>query len=217
MNTNFRCALAGLVLAITVFAACGVEPPPAPTASTPVPISPTATYSHFPMFTLTPFPPTVTPSIRPIPPLPGNVQREATQPIPGWLASVSPSADSTIRLADVERICVRPIKTYFGDCPTYPPLPVGGCSSPLLSLFAQGERAHNHLFVKVNGVVPSELTWQDIIVPNSTNPGTAWPGMLMHEEFCWKADITTGLYEVVLHYPTEAGNDLLRWYFVVSE
>lgn len=217
VSAKFGHMFASFVLATIFFAACSAEPAPGPVPNTPTSISPTATYPYVPMFSLTPFPPTVTPSIRPIPPLPGNVQRETTQPIPSWLASVSPALDSVVRLVDFERICIRPAQTYFGDCPSYPSPSIEGCSSPLLSLFAREERVHDYLFVEVNGVIPSELTWQGIIVPNSTHPGTAWPGIFMQREFCWEADITTGLYEVVLHYPTEAGGGLFRWYFVVSK
>jgi hypothetical protein len=215
-KAKFGRMCAGLLLTTILFAACSAEATPVPVTQTPVSISATATYPYFPMFTLTPVPPTVTPSISPIPPLPGNIQRDRPQPIPSWLASVSPPADSVVPLIDFERICIRPTQTHFSDCPP-PSLPsIEGCSSPLLSLFGRGERVHNYLFVAVNGIIPSELTWQDIIVPNSTHPGTAWPGLMMQREFCWEAETTTGLYEVVLHYPAETGGALHKWYFVVS-
>jgi hypothetical protein len=79
-----------------------------------------------------------------------------------------------------------------------------------------GERARDHLILRVNGVIPSELTWQDIIIPNSTNPGTAWAGTRAYLKFCWRAELASGFYEVTLFYPTATGSDSLSWHFVTD-
>lgn len=215
MNAKCAYVVVGYLLTSLFFTACIPEPARVPFTDTAV-FSPTPTFPYIPMFSLTQIPPTITPRVRPLPPLPDQAPRETTQPIPRWLASVSPSANSLVRLIDTKQICIRPAQTHFVDCPAYLSVPGARCSSPLLSLFAQEQRVHNHLFIEVNGIVPSELTWQNVIVPNSTHPGTAWPGIIMQRELCWIADVTTGLYQVTLHYPTETGNGLFKWYFVVG-
>jgi hypothetical protein len=173
-------------------------------------------YPFFPMFELTPFAPTATPSVRPIPPLSEDVPERSAQPIPDWLAAVSPSADSTVPLARFEGICIVPVNRAFIACPSYTQNS-GDCYSPLLPLFYKGERVRDYLYLEVNGVIPSELTWQDIIIPDTTHPGTAVPGLRTYSEFCWVADIAAGLYEVVLHYPSETGQASYTWYFATAD
>jgi hypothetical protein len=182
---------------------------PTPTAT----LSPGPLYLQYPfhpMFELTTFPPTVTPAARPIPPLPAYAQQKTTQPAPGWLAAVSPSAGSVVPLVDAERTCVTTAERHFFNCSH---AQQSNCAFPLLPLFYRGERVRDHLYLEVNGIVPSELTWQDIIVPNSTHPGTAWVGIRTYGKFCWPVDLTAGLYEAVLHYPTETGEASYIWYF----
>jgi hypothetical protein len=158
------------------------------------------------MFTLTPFAPTATASLKPIPPLSPETQVEQAKPLPSWIEAVSPAPGSQASIGAFEGICVAPAGH---DLTEYAPA--------LASLFRAGERARDHLYVKVNGIVPSELTWKEIIVPNSTNPGTAWLGIRTYYRFCWVADIVPGLYQVMLFYPTETRSDSLTWHFVLAD
>ena len=109
-----------------------------------------------------------------------------------------------MRQTDFEQICVWPAGGALED--HYP---------DLKSLFYDGERVRDHLYLTVNGILPSELTWQDIIVPNSTNPGTAWIGTRNHQRYCWTAEIETGLYEVALTYPWDGKSETFSWRFTI--
>jgi hypothetical protein len=156
------------------------------------------------MFTLTPFAPTATPGARPIPPLPSERSVPTPAPLPYWLAALSPPANGTVSLDAFEGICLQ-LDSYVLD--NYP---------ALLDLFRAKERVRDHLYLRVNGIIPSELTWQHIIIPNSTNPGTAWIGVRAHTRFCWPVDLTTGRYEAQLTYPAESGSETYVWHFVVK-
>jgi hypothetical protein len=107
--------------------------------------------------------------------------------------------------SQIEGICVWPADEWLDR--SYP---------TLQNLFYAGERARDHLILRVNGVIPSELTWQDIIVPNSTHPGTAWAGTRAYLKFCWRVELASGPYEVKLSYPTAAGSAALTWHFVAD-
>ena len=182
-------------------------PPHSTADATPTPVSSALTppwelRPYYPMFTLTPFAPTATPAIRPIPPLPDETKVGAPQVLPDWIKAVSPAPGDRLSLSTFNGICIAPAK---GTMEEY---------APALKLaFQAGERARDHLYLRVNGIVPSELTWQEIVIPNSTHPGTAWVGTRTYREFCWIADITVGLYEVVLFFPTETESSSFTWQF----
>jgi hypothetical protein len=186
-----------LVLAaiLIVLAMVGCASPPSPTF---------VLYPQNPMFTLTPFEPTATPAARPIPPLSDPDAIATPQPLPYWLEALSPQALGSVSLADFRGVCIKPRSEWMENYPA------------ILDLFWAGERARDHLYLEVNGVIPSELTWQHIIVPNSTDPGTAWFGVRTYRELCWPTDLTIGLYEARLHYPTETGSATYVWYFQVQ-
>ena len=159
-----------------------------------------------PMFTLTPFDATATPAVRPIPPLPAGTTPRAAGSLPGWIEAVAPPPGTSVPLEAFRGVCVAPAGTRLDLV-----------APPLVTLFRARQRLRDHLYVKVNGVVPSELTWPDVIVANSTHPGTAWVGTRSHKKFCWTADVVPGVYEVELSYPTESGRDALVWSFAVGD
>lgn len=165
-----------------------------------------ALWPFSPMFTLTPFEPTATLAVRPIPPLPPGVTPRAAGARPVWIEAVSPLPGGRVPIGTFRGICIEPAGTRLDLV-----------APQLVGLFRNGERLRDHLHVKVNGVVPSELTWQNVIVANSTHPGTAWVGTRSHKTFCWTADLAPGTHEIELTYPTETGDDTLVWSFTLGD
>jgi hypothetical protein len=163
-------------------------------------------YPFHPMFTLTPFDPTATPAQRPIQPLARGVAGVQDATLPSWIESVWPAPGSAVLLDGVENICIRPASIFLHEL--YP---------QLLDIFNAGERARDHLKLQVNGVAPSELTWRDIIRPNSNNPGTAWIGTWTYNEFCWPAELAAGRYQVRLSYPDGQNDSHYNWTFTTRE
>jgi hypothetical protein len=163
-------------------------------------------YPFHPMFTLTPFDPTATPAQRPIQSLADGVAGVQDPALPSWIESVWPAPGSEVPLAEAQAICIRPASIFLHEL--YP---------QLLDIFNAGERARDHLKIEVNGVVPSELTWRDIIRPNSTNPGTAWIGTWSYSEFCWPAKLEAGRHQLRLTYPDGQLRGHFHWTFTAIE
>ena len=168
----------------------------------------TPTYPFFPMFTLTTFPPTATPEARPIPPLPEGAALPTPSARPAWMGAVSPPNGSTVSLAAFEGICIQVASDGFFFDQFFPALE---------TLFRAKEPLRRHLYLTVNDMVPSELTWQDVVIPNSTHPGTAWPGVRTQKTFRWPAEIAVGRYRVTVFYPTETGPASFSWHFETTE
>ena len=95
------------------------------------------------MFTLTPFAPTATPAARPIPPLASGSRVDHPGPLPRWIEALSLPPGGEVPLASFEGICVAPAGDMLDEC----------CPA-LGALFHAGERARDHLAVRVTASCP---------------------------------------------------------------